>query len=372
MAAINTTFQTINADTDSAAAIETKAFAFANNMVSVIPEINAAVTAMNFNSTNATSPTSWTIASSGTQVFGIPTGKSFVVGMTVKVASTASGQNWGLGDVTATTDTTVSVTFRAKNGSGTFSDWTISQNAEISTLRTTRDTRTSNTILSTADLGKYVEVTSGTFSQTFSASSALQNGFFVTYENAGTGVVTLDPNGSETINGASTLTVYHGEIYHIMCDGSNLFAKRIGNNFGTQEVIVHTPNGYASTNTKRRRYTTTATSTGTDITYADSSTLGATFTINTPGVYSITRQEKFGSTTGRGGLAVNASSGTSNYTTLAFAEKLGGLAVASSNSFSIVTVTREFAINDVIVAHDDGTLFDTTTDDAFMLVKRIG
>lgn len=52
-------------------------------------------------------------------------------------------------------------------------------------------------------------------------------------------------------------------------------------------VRLHTSNGYGSTNTKIRRFTNTATNQGTDITYADSATLGASFTINTNGVYSV-------------------------------------------------------------------------------------
>jgi len=52
-------------------------------------------------------------------------------------------------------------------------------------------------------------------------------------------------------------------------------------------VRVNTANGYGSTNTVIKRYTTTVTNQGSDITYADSATLGASFTINTAGVYSI-------------------------------------------------------------------------------------
>jgi len=47
-------------------------------------------------------------------------------------------------------------------------------------------------------------------------------------------------------------------------------------------------NGFGSTNTVIRRFTTTVLNQGTDITYADSATLGATFTINTNGVYAVT------------------------------------------------------------------------------------
>lgn len=52
-------------------------------------------------------------------------------------------------------------------------------------------------------------------------------------------------------------------------------------------IQVNTPNGHGSTNTMIRRFTNTVLNQGSDITYADSATLGASFTINTNGVYAI-------------------------------------------------------------------------------------
>ena len=52
-------------------------------------------------------------------------------------------------------------------------------------------------------------------------------------------------------------------------------------------VRLNTSNGYGSTNTVIKRYTNVVTNQGVDITYADSATLGASFTINTAGVYAI-------------------------------------------------------------------------------------
>jgi hypothetical protein len=46
-------------------------------------------------------------------------------------------------------------------------------------------------------------------------------------------------------------------------------------------------NGFGSTNTAIKRYTNVRTNQGADITYADSPTLGASFTINAAGVYAI-------------------------------------------------------------------------------------
>jgi hypothetical protein len=52
-------------------------------------------------------------------------------------------------------------------------------------------------------------------------------------------------------------------------------------------VRLTTANGFGSTNTCIKRFTTTVISQGSDITYADSATLGASFTINANGVYAI-------------------------------------------------------------------------------------
>jgi hypothetical protein len=54
------------------------------------------------------------------------------------------------------------------------------------------------------------------------------------------------------------------------------------------EVWVHTGNGFGSTATRRKRFSTTFKNTGTAITYADSGTAGGTFTINQKGIYGIT------------------------------------------------------------------------------------
>lgn len=58
-------------------------------------------------------------------------------------------------------------------------------------------------------------------------------------------------------------------------------------------VRLNTANGYGSTNTKIRRFTNVVTNQGSDITYADSPTLGASFTINTAGMYSVSFTDQY-------------------------------------------------------------------------------
>lgn len=62
---------------------------------------------------------------------------------------------------------------------------------------------------------------------------------------------------------------------------------------GQQMVRLQDNNGYGSIYTGVRRFLTTVVNTGTDITYTDSATLGASFTINTSGVYGISYVDNF-------------------------------------------------------------------------------
>ena len=48
-----------------------------------------------------------------------------------------------------------------------------------------------------------------------------RSGRRLTITNAGTGVITVDPNGSETINGYTTISLYAGESVTIESDDTN-------------------------------------------------------------------------------------------------------------------------------------------------------
>lgn len=86
--------------------------------------------------------------------------------------------------------------------------------------------RTSNTILGTADNGKLIHYTSGTFSQTFTAAATLGSGWYVYLKNSGSGVVTLDPNSSETIDGQTTIVLNPGDSRLITCNGTAFFTAQ--------------------------------------------------------------------------------------------------------------------------------------------------
>lgn len=83
-------------------------------------------------------------------------------------------------------------------------------------------TRTSNTILDSNNNSNLIDITSGTFTQTFTSAATLGNGWFCYIRNSGTGDITLDPAGSETIDGLASFKMYPQEMRLIQSDGTNL------------------------------------------------------------------------------------------------------------------------------------------------------
>ncbi len=73
-----------------------------------------------------------------------------------------------------------------------------------------------------ADVGEIFDVTSGTFTIDFDAAATLGAGWAITIANTGSGKVTLDPNGAETIDGKTTLDMPAGRDLTVWSDGTNL------------------------------------------------------------------------------------------------------------------------------------------------------
>ena len=71
-----------------------------------------------------------------------------------------------------------------------------------------------------ADKGKLINATTGTWTLSLLAAATAGDGFNVTVRNSGTGVITVDPNLTENIDGASTLAVNAGESLLLYCDGT--------------------------------------------------------------------------------------------------------------------------------------------------------
>lgn len=71
------------------------------------------------------------------------------------------------------------------------------------------------------DLGTIINCTSGTFTVSLDPAATLGSGFNCWIWNTGTGVITIDPNGSETIDGRTTFVLRQGQGTQIICNGTN-------------------------------------------------------------------------------------------------------------------------------------------------------
>lgn len=180
----------------------------------------------------------------GSKTFVLSTDVNAAVGSWWIFADTSNPTtNYMIGQVSAYTSGTKTMVLTVSSGdtagSGTITAWTASLTGERGNtgatgadgsdgaLSLTIVTRSSNTILGIGDDGKTFIATSA-FTQTLTAAATLGTGWAVVYKNNSTGNVILDPNGSETIDGQTTLTLYPQESIVLECDGSNfhIIAKK--------------------------------------------------------------------------------------------------------------------------------------------------
>ncbi|HYD58977.1 MAG TPA: hypothetical protein VEC35_01385 [Noviherbaspirillum sp.] len=140
---------------------------------------------------------------------------------------------------------------------------------------------------------------------------------------------------------------------------------------GNHAVVLSGSNGHGSTNNKIRRFTTTITSVGTAITYADSATLGATFTINETGFYSITYVDRTDGGTASIGVSLNSAQLTTGVTSINVSDRLVAQYCPADNTYSHVTATAYCTAGDVIRAHTDGTNLGVSAGSSFS-IRKVG
>jgi hypothetical protein len=267
-------------------------------------------------------------------------------------------------------------TYRRKTtGAGTTDPSADPANWALANLQATlaRSARTSNTALTTTDRAAFIEITSGTFSQTLDAAASLLNGWFCWVQNTGTGTITMDPNGGELIDGAATKTLPPGRMVLVSCTGSAFETLEFTPPVGDHAVKVSAGNGHGSTNNKIRRFTTTEYSVGSHIAYADSAANGASFTIAAggDGLYAIEYSDNTGAAATVHGVSVNSSQLTTGIDSITASARLSAAAAPADMLQPCTTIARLVA-GDVVRPHTMGTQDETLASRVWFHIRKIG
>lgn len=174
-------------------------------------------------------------------------------------------------------------------------------------------------------------------SQTFITAGDASAGLVSTGGNDGTLVLQTGPAGSK-VNAIS-----------LAADGTLTLIKQPV--VPTQSMVrLDTANGYGSSSTAVRRFTNVTATQGSDITYADSATLGGTFTINVAGVYAIVYTENFATANSEYGISLNAPTLTVSVSSLAALNRLAFAQAYAVNASVSVSWTGYLAAGSVIRA----------------------
>lgn len=80
------------------------------------------------------------------------------------------------------------------------------------------------------DRAKLAVWTGGSGTANFVAAATLTNGWWMMFRNAGSGALTLDPNGAETINGNATETLNQTDSCIVISTGTALYTVGVGRN----------------------------------------------------------------------------------------------------------------------------------------------
>jgi len=120
------------------------------------------------------------------------------------------------------------------------------------------------------------------------------------------------------------------------------------------QVRLHTTNGYGSSNTRIRRYTTVIEDIGGCIDFVDSATLGATFTVKCNGIYALSLTDLFNASEITG-LSLNSSQLTTDITLITVADRLILAFTTGVDQSAAASWTGALVVSDVIRVHTRAT-----------------
>lgn len=190
----------------------------------------------------------------------------------------------------------------------------------------------------------------------------------INYRWAGLNVVssTMVFLNVSAISGFTYLSLTSATITNLIVTTISLNAIQITT---LSSVVADSGNGHGSSNTKIRRFSHAASS-GTAITYADSSTNGGSFTINQAGFYALTYTDRTSAIAANMGISVNSTANTTSINTLTIGQGRIVFVQSPSGLYTGCSVIRYFQVGDIIRAHTDGSQ-DSTGEATYFVIQRI-
>lgn len=128
---------------------------------------------------------------------------------------------------------------------------------------------------------------------------------------------------------------------------------------------------YGSTNTMIRRFVSVVTNIGDAITYSDSATLGASFTINESGLYAISYIDQFSADSWLG-ISLNSPDLTTAIQSNSAAYRLALTITNAANYPEQAACTLKLSAGDVIRAHAGGAASGVNTTFALFIISKVG
>lgn len=186
-------------------------------------------------------------------------------------------------------------------------------------------------------------------------------GRYITIKKVDSGAFDLivDGEGAETIDGATTINLAEeGDAITIVSDGTEWHIQG-DRALSRSQVRLHTQNGHGSTNTKIRRFATTIENVGRGITYTDSATDGASFTVNEDGVYAVSCNDAFNGGA-LFGFSLNSSQLTTNIQSITAADALT-MSNPATNEQLATTWVGILSSGDIIRVHTTGVANSSST-----------
>lgn len=99
--------------------------------------------------------------------------------------------------------------------------------------------KSANYTVIASDRGKTIQCTA-TLELALTAAATLGSAFTCQVNNTGSGTVTINPNGTELIDGKSTKTISAGQSCIIYCDATGFYTVGLGSSYGGSTIKVFT------------------------------------------------------------------------------------------------------------------------------------